>query len=79
VRGTYRGYEVASTAPPSPGGVHVVELLNILEGFPLREQGLNSAATIHWPTRIARLTSAILTLFASRSGRDAGDRGALDC
>ena len=33
--------------PPSSGGVHVIELLNILEGFPLAAQGLVSAASIH--------------------------------
>ena len=31
--------------PPSSGGVHIIEILNILEGFPLGSQGLNSAAT----------------------------------
>ena len=45
--GTYRGHTIASMPPPSSGGVHVVELLNILEGFPLAAQGANSAATIH--------------------------------
>lgn len=47
VRGTYRGHEIVSMPPPSSGGVHVVEILNILEGYPLRELGQNSAATIH--------------------------------
>ncbi len=47
LHGTYRGYEIVSTPPPSSGGVHIIELLNMLEGFPLREQGANSAATIH--------------------------------
>jgi gamma-glutamyltranspeptidase/glutathione hydrolase len=47
VRGTYRGHEIVSMPPPSSGGAHVIEILNILEGFPLKEQGLNSAATIH--------------------------------
>jgi gamma-glutamyltranspeptidase / glutathione hydrolase len=47
VRGTYRGHEIVSMPPPSSGGVHVVEILNILEGFPIPEQGLNSARTIH--------------------------------
>jgi gamma-glutamyltranspeptidase/glutathione hydrolase len=35
VRGTYRGYEIISTAPPSSGGTHIVQLLNLLEGFPV--------------------------------------------
>jgi gamma-glutamyltranspeptidase/glutathione hydrolase len=47
VRGNYRGHEVISMPPPSSGGVHVIELLNILEGFDLRRSGHNSAATIH--------------------------------
>jgi len=33
VRGTYRGYEIVSTAPPSSGGTHIVQMLNLLEGF----------------------------------------------
>ncbi len=33
VRGTYRGYEIISMPPPSSGGVHLIEMLNILEGF----------------------------------------------
>jgi gamma-glutamyltranspeptidase/glutathione hydrolase len=47
VRGTYRGYDVASMPPPSSGGVHLIEMLNILEGFPLRDTGALSAATLH--------------------------------
>ncbi|PTW63335.1 gamma-glutamyltranspeptidase/glutathione hydrolase [Breoghania corrubedonensis] len=47
VRGTYRGYEVASMPPPSSGGIHIVQILNILEGFDLSKTGPNSAATIN--------------------------------
>jgi len=47
VRGTYRGYDIASMPPPSSGGVHLIQILNILEGFPLRETGAGSAATYH--------------------------------
>ena len=47
VAGTYRGHTIVSMPPPSSGGVHVVELLNILEGMPLAAQGALSAATIH--------------------------------
>ena len=35
VRGTYRGYEIVSTAPPSSGGTHIVQMLNLLEAFPI--------------------------------------------
>src|SRR5204862_4478822 len=47
VRGTYRGYNIASMPPPSSGGVHLIQILNILEGFSLRETGAESAATLH--------------------------------
>jgi gamma-glutamyltranspeptidase / glutathione hydrolase len=47
VRGTYRGYAIASMPPPSSGGVHLVQILNILEGDPLRDLGAGSAATLH--------------------------------
>jgi gamma-glutamyltranspeptidase/glutathione hydrolase len=47
LRGSYRGHEVASMPPPSSGGVHLVQMLNILEGLALRESGAGSAATLH--------------------------------
>ena len=47
VFGTYRGYTVVSMPPPSSGGAHIIEILNILEGFPIAAQGLNSAASLH--------------------------------
>ena len=47
VRGTYRGYEIASMPPPSSGGIHIIQILNILEGFDLSKTGPNSAATIN--------------------------------
>ena len=47
VRGSYRGYDIASMPPPSSGGVHLIQILNILEGSPLRELGAGAAATLH--------------------------------
>jgi len=47
VRGKYRDREIVSMPPPSSGGVHVVQILNMLEGFPLNKSGPNSAQTIH--------------------------------
>ena len=37
VRGTYHGYEIVSMPPPSSGGVHVIQMLNILEGYDLKK------------------------------------------
>ncbi|WP_350261415.1 gamma-glutamyltransferase [Pantoea sp. BJ2] len=43
VSGTYRGYEVFSMPPPSSGGIHIVQILNILENFDLTKFGFGSA------------------------------------
>ena len=58
VSGTYRGYTVVSMPPPSSGGAHIIEILNILEGFPLAEQGLNSAASLHEMAEAEKLAYA---------------------
>ncbi len=47
VRGTYRGYEILSMPPPSSGGVLVVQMLNMLEPYDLKEMGFSSAKLIH--------------------------------
>ncbi len=54
VRGDYRGYEIVSMPPPSSGGVILVEMLNILEGFDLEEIGHNSALYLHLLTESMR-------------------------
>jgi len=43
ISGTYRGYEVYSMPPPSSGGIHIVQILNILENFDLAKMGFGSA------------------------------------
>ncbi len=43
ISGTYRGYEVFSMPPPSSGGIHIVQILNILENFDLAKMGFGSA------------------------------------
>src|SRR5579875_781899 len=47
IRGTYRGYEIISAPPPSSGGIALVEVLNILEGYDLTKEGEGSAQSIH--------------------------------
>ncbi len=47
LRTTYRGYEILTVSPPSSGGVALIEMLHILEGFDLRALGHNSADYIH--------------------------------
>ncbi|PKH23822.1 gamma-glutamyltransferase [Enterobacterales bacterium CwR94] len=46
VSGTYRGYEVFSMPPPSSGGIHIVQILNILENYDLAKMGFGSADAI---------------------------------
>ena len=53
--GTYRGYEVFSMPPPSSGGVHLIQMLNILETFPIGFLGHNSADTVHLMAETMRL------------------------
>lgn len=47
VKGTYRGLEVISAPPPSSGGIALLEVLNILEGFDLGKAGYGSAEATH--------------------------------
>ncbi len=47
VHGQYHGYDIYSMSPPSSGGTHIVQILNILEAYPLRDHGHNSAKSIH--------------------------------
>lgn len=47
VRGTYRGYEIVSTAPTSSGGTHIVQALNVLEGYDVASLGFGTADAIH--------------------------------
>lgn len=58
IRGSYRGYEIVSMPPPSSGGVVLVEMLNILEGFDLKAMGHNSAQYLHVLTESMRRSYA---------------------
>src|SRR5215467_5816064 len=58
VYGTYRGYEVVSMPPPSSGGVHLVEMLNILEGYPSGLVGSRSPAALHLQIEAMKLAYA---------------------
>lgn len=61
VRGRFHGFEVVSAPPPSSGGVHILQMLNLLEGFDLKAMGHNSAAYIH------HLAEAMKLAYADRS------------
>jgi len=50
----YRGYRVVSAPPPSSGGVIICEMLNILEGYPLKDLGFRSAEAVHYQIEAMR-------------------------
>jgi gamma-glutamyltranspeptidase/glutathione hydrolase len=66
VRGTYRGYDVLSMPPVSSGGVALITMLNILEGYDLAKDGPYSAINVH------RMTEAMRRAYADRA-RHMGD------
>ena len=61
VRGTYRGHEVISMPPASSGGVALIEMLNVLEGYDLASMGFASANTVHL------MTEAMKRAYADRA------------
>ena len=63
IRGSYRGYDIYSMPPPSSGGVALVEMLNILEGYDLAEVGHNSALYLHLLTESMRRAYADRALY----------------
>lgn len=58
VRGPYRGHEVVTMPPPSSGGTHLVQILNMLEQWPLAQWGQNSAQTLHHMAESSKLAYA---------------------
>ena len=58
VHGTYRGFDIYSMPAPSSGGVHLIQMLNLLERYPLAQYGAGSAQVVHLIAEIARLAYA---------------------
>ena len=58
IHGMYRGFDIYSMPPPSSGGVHLIQMLNLLEKYPLAEYGAGSAKTLHLIAESARLAYA---------------------
>ena len=47
VEGTYKNFKIVSMPPASSGGIHLIQMLNMLEEFPIKEMGFGSADSIH--------------------------------
>ena len=61
IGGSYKGRDIFSMGPPSSGGIHLVQILNILEGFQLKEYGPHHPQSVHW------VASAMQQAFADRA------------
>ena len=61
LQGTFNEFEIISMGPPSSGGIHVIQMLNILENYDLMKMGHNS------PTYTALLTESMKYAYADRS------------
>ena len=69
VRGTYRGYDIVGMPPPSSGGVHLIEMLNILEGYPSRRVSDGSPAALHLQIEAMKLAYADRAAYLGDSDR----------
>ncbi|WP_024540028.1 gamma-glutamyltransferase [Comamonas badia] len=58
VRGSYRGYQIVTMPPPSSGGAHLIQILNMMERWPIQDWGVNSANTVHHMTEAMKLAYA---------------------
>ena len=61
VTGQYKGYDISSMPPPSSGGVHIIQMLNMLSGYDLATQSHNSADYMH------KLIEVMRRAYADRS------------
>lgn len=67
VKGTYRGLQVVSMPPPSSGGVHLVQMLALLEPYDLETSGFGSAATAHLLAEVMKFAYADRSLYLGDS------------
>ncbi|MCZ6636095.1 MAG: gamma-glutamyltransferase [bacterium] len=58
LRGEYRGYEIVGPPPPTAGGVHVIEMLNILEGYDVAGIGFGTADHVHLLAEVFKIAFA---------------------
>ncbi len=58
VRGTYRGFDIVGPPPPASGGVHLLQMLNILEGYDIARMGFGSADSLHLLAEVLKIAFA---------------------
>ncbi|GAH54172.1 unnamed protein product, partial [marine sediment metagenome] len=68
VVGNYRGYDIYSMCPPSSGGTHLIQILNIMENFDIANMNYLG------PTHVSITAEAMKMAFADRA-KYMGDPG----
>src|SRR5260370_20150765 len=58
IRADYRGWQILGPPPPAASGVHIAQMLNILEGYDLAKLGFGSAETIHYLAEVLKIAFA---------------------
>src|SRR5262249_27895716 len=58
IRGHYRGFEIVGPPPPAASGVHITEMLNILEGYDIAKLGFGSVETLHLLAEVLKIAFA---------------------
>src|SRR5262245_21631812 len=58
VRADYRGWQILGPPPPAASGVHIAQMLNILEGYDITSLGFGSAQTIHYLAEVMKIAFA---------------------
>jgi gamma-glutamyltranspeptidase/glutathione hydrolase len=69
VTGTYRGYDIVAMPPPSSGGIHLIEMLNVLESYPSDQVGDRSPAALHLQIEAMKLAYADRAAYLGDSDR----------
>ncbi len=58
IRADYRGWEILGPPPPAASGVHIAQMLNILEGYDIAAKGFGTAETIHLLAEVLKIAFA---------------------
>ncbi len=58
ILGDYRGYRIVTMPPPSSGGIHLVQILNMMEAWPVADWGAGGARTLHHMAEAMKLAYA---------------------
>jgi gamma-glutamyltranspeptidase/glutathione hydrolase len=58
IRADYRGWQIMGPPPPAASGVHIAQMLNILEGYDIASLGFGTAQTIHYLAEVMKIAFA---------------------